>query len=162
MDNRMRHSVKKGFSFGITSGIITTLGLMIGLHAGTHSRAVVIGGILTIAIADAFSDALGIHVSEEAEGMHTTREIWVSTVSTLLSKLVFAMTFVVPILFLSLSVAIGVSLIWGLLALCVFSFYIARKGGTNPWKATMEHLLIAVVVIALTHLIGDWIGGRFG
>jgi len=31
--------------------------LMVGLHSGTRSRTVVIGGILTIAIADAMSDA---------------------------------------------------------------------------------------------------------
>ena len=39
-----------------------TLGLMVGLHAGTHSMPAVLGGILTIAVADAMSDALGIHV----------------------------------------------------------------------------------------------------
>ncbi|HID20408.1 MAG TPA: hypothetical protein EYP28_05685, partial [Methanophagales archaeon] len=62
----MKHSLKIGFSFGLTSAIITTLGLMVGLHSGTHSKLVVIGGVLTIAIADAFSDALGIHISEES------------------------------------------------------------------------------------------------
>ncbi|MGZ8381620.1 MAG: hypothetical protein ACXW4C_08190, partial [Nitrospira sp.] len=55
----MKASFKTGLSFGLTSGVITTLGLMVGLHSGTHSRTVVIGGILTIAIADAMSDALG-------------------------------------------------------------------------------------------------------
>ena len=67
----MNHSIKVGVSFGITSGIITTLGMMVGLQSGTHSKLVVIGGVLMIAIADAFSDALGIHVSEESEGKHT-------------------------------------------------------------------------------------------
>jgi len=71
----MKVSVKKGFSFGLTSGIITTLGLMVGLNAGTHSKIVVIGGILSIAIADAFSDALGMHISEEAENQHSNKEI---------------------------------------------------------------------------------------
>ena len=56
----MKPSFKTGFSFGLTSGVITTLGLMVGLHSGTHSRSVVIGGILTIAVADAMSDALGM------------------------------------------------------------------------------------------------------
>ncbi|GAI78411.1 unnamed protein product [marine sediment metagenome] len=70
-----KHSLKIGISFGTTSGIITTLGLMVGLNSGTHSQATIIGGILTIAIADSFSDALGIHVSEESEGKHTEREI---------------------------------------------------------------------------------------
>ena len=71
----MRHSLRVGFSFGITSGIITTLGLMVGLNSSTRSGLVVIGGILTIAIADAFSDALGIHISEESENRHTAKEI---------------------------------------------------------------------------------------
>ena len=63
----MKISWKTGISFGLTSGVITTLGLMVGLHSGSHSRAIVIGGIMTIAIADAMSDALGIHVSEESK-----------------------------------------------------------------------------------------------
>jgi len=41
----MRHSLKTGLSFGLTSGIITTIGLMVGLNSGTHSKLVVIGGI---------------------------------------------------------------------------------------------------------------------
>ena len=81
----MKHSVKTGLCFGLTSGIITTLGLIVGLHSGTGSKLVIIGGILTIAVADAFSDALGIHISEESENKHTAREIWQSTTSTFLS-----------------------------------------------------------------------------
>jgi hypothetical protein len=54
----MKESLKTGITFGLTSGTITTQGLMIGLYSGTNSRGVVIGGILTIAIADSLSDAL--------------------------------------------------------------------------------------------------------
>ena len=71
----MNHSWKVGFSFGITSGIITTLGLMVGLNASTHSKLVVLGGILTIAIADSLSDAMSIHVTEESENKHSSKEI---------------------------------------------------------------------------------------
>ena len=53
----MRESIKIGISFGLTSGIITTLGIMIGLNAATNLKLAVIGGILTVAIADAFSDS---------------------------------------------------------------------------------------------------------
>ena len=63
----MKLSIKKGLGFGLTSGIITTLGMMVGLHSSTHSDKVVIGGILIIAVADAMSDALGIHISEETD-----------------------------------------------------------------------------------------------
>ena len=123
----MRHSFQTGLSFGITSGVITTLGLMVGLHSGTHSKLVVIGGIFTIAIADAFSDALGIHISEEAENRHTTREIWESTIATFLSKFVFTLTFIVPVLLFTLATAIILSVIWGLSLLAIFSFHIAKE-----------------------------------
>lgn len=150
-----------GFSFGLTSGIITTLGLMVGLFSGTHSRLVVIGGILTIAIADAFSDALGIHVSEESENKHTAKEIWESTVSTFLSKFVFALTFIIPILLFQLTTAIIISVVWGLSILGIFSFYLAKEQKLKHWKVIVEHLVIALVVISLAHYIGGWISAIF-
>ena len=158
----MKHSLKTGLCFGMTSGIITTLGLMVGLHAGTHSRLVILGGILTIAIADAFSDALGIHISEEAEGMHTEKEIWTSTLSTFVSKFVFALTFVVPVLLFELSMAILVSVAWGLLALSLLSIEIGKDQEGSTWKVVGEHLLIVLVVIAITHYVGEWIATTCG
>ena len=110
----MKHSLKTGLSFGLTPGIITTLGLMVGLNSSTHSKLVVLGGILTIAIADGFSDALGIHISEESENKHTIKEIWESTIYTFLFKFIFALTFIIPILLFQLSTAIIISVIWGL------------------------------------------------
>ena len=158
----MRHSLKTGLSFGLTSGIITTIGLMVGLNSGTHSKLVVIGGILTIAIADAFSDALGIHISEESENKHTATEIWESTISTFLSKFIFAISFIVPVLVFPLRTAIIISVIWGLSLLGIFSFYITKGQDTKPWKVVLEHLMIALVVIVITHYVGDWIGKTFG
>ncbi|MFB0510178.1 MAG: VIT1/CCC1 transporter family protein [bacterium] len=157
----MKHSLKTGFSFGLTSGIITTLGLMVGLHSGTHSKIVVIGGVLMIAIADAFSDALGIHISEESENQHSTKEIWESTTATFLTKLLFASTFIVPVLLFQLTTAIIVSVIWGLSLLTIFSFYLAKKQKEKPWRVILEHFVIALVVIIITHYVGDWISARF-
>lgn len=157
-----KHSLKIGFSFGLTSGIITTLGLMVGLNAGTHSRLAVIGGILTIAIADAFSDALGIHISEESENKHTPKQIWVATLATFFSKLIFALTFVIPVLIFELAQAVLVSIIWGLSMLCVFSYRMAKEQHEPAWKVVAEHLIIALIVIAATYYVGSWISSAFG
>ena len=158
----LNHSLKVGFSFGLTSGIITTLGLMVGLHSGTHSKLVIIGGILTIAIADSLSDAMGIHVSEESENRHTTKEIWESTIATFISKFVFALSFVIPILFFKeLSTAVIISVIWGLSILSLLSFFMAKQQKITPWKPLLEHLIIATVVIALTHHVGCWIASVY-
>lgn len=158
----LTHSLKIGLSFGLTSGVITTLGLMVGLNAGTGSKLAVIGGILTIAIADAFSDALGIHVSEESENKHTSKEIWTATLSTFFAKLVFALTFIVPVLLCDLSRAILISIIWGLSALCFFSYGMAKEQNEKPLKVVLEHLVIALAVITATYYVGNWISNMFG
>lgn len=158
----MKHTIKTGLSFGLTSGIITTLGLMVGLHAGTNSKLAVIGGIVTIALADALSDAMGIHISEESESKHTEREIWESTLSTFFFKFVFALTFIVPVMLFTLSTAIVVSILWGFFMLCVLNIVIAREQNITPWKMVGEHLVIALLVIVITHYVGDWIAATFG
>ena len=155
----MKTSFKTGLSFGLTSGVITTLGLMVGLHSGTHSRTVVIGGIVTIAIADAMSDALGIHVSEESKNSGPTRQIWEATVATFVAKFVIAMTFVAPVVTRPLDQAIVISVIWGLLLLAVLSFFVARAQAIPPWKVIGEHLLIALCVVVITYAVGDWVQG---
>ncbi len=157
----MKHSLRTGLSFGVTSGVITTLGLMVGLHSGTHSKLAVMGGILTIAIADAFSDALGIHIAEEAENVHTEREIWAATLATFFSKFGFSLTFLVPILLFDLPIAIAVSVLWGFAVLAVVSYRLARRQNTRPWAVIGEHLLIAAIVVVTTHFVGDWIASKF-
>jgi len=154
----MKISIKKGFSFGLTSGIITTLGLIIGLNSSTHSKIVVIGGIIVIAISDALSDALGIHISEESENNHTSIEIWESTFSTFLSKFIFALLFVIPILLFSLSIAIIISVIWGLSLIAIFSYSISKQQKIKPYKIILEHLTITIIVIIITNFVGKWIG----
>ena len=157
----MKESYRTGFSFGLTSGVITTLGLIVGLHSATQSKIAVLGGILTIAVADAFSDALGIHISEESENKHTTLEIWESTILTFLTKFVFALTFALPFFLLPFAAAIVASIIWGLALLCAFSFYMAKTQNENPLVVVGEHLIIGVLVILISHYLGDLISATF-
>jgi VIT1/CCC1 family predicted Fe2+/Mn2+ transporter len=157
----MKNSIKKGFGFGLTSGIITTLGMIMGLEASTGSAFVVIGGIITIAIADAFSDALGVHISEESNKKTSHRTVWESTFSTLIFKFLFAITFIVPFLLLTLQYAIILSIIWGILLLSIFSFYIASERKVHPLGVIAEHLLIALIVIIITFFVGRGIARVF-
>ena len=153
----MKSSYKIGLSFGLTSGVITTLGLLVGLDTGTHSQPIVLGGILTIAIADSLSDAMGIHLAEESKNNVLTSHIWESTIATFLAKLGIALTFAVPVLLVSLRTAILVSILWGLLLLTMLSVLLARSQRIAPWKVISEHLLIALCVVALSYFVGDWV-----
>jgi VIT1/CCC1 family predicted Fe2+/Mn2+ transporter len=148
------HSLRVGMSFGVTSGIITTLGLLVGLSAGTSSRPAVLGGIFTIAVADSLSDALGIHISEESEGMHTQRQVWTATAATFVTKLFTALTFAIPVGLLDLDAAVVVSIVWGASALTALSWDLARRQGLKPRPVVVEHLVVAALVVAAAHLVG--------
>lgn len=149
---------RTGLYFGATSGVITTLGLIAGLHAGTESLTAVLGGILVIAFADAMSDAMGIHIAEEADPATDTAHVWAATVSTFATKFLFALSFAVPLLVLPLTTAVYASVAWGLLVIAVLSFLLARAQASSPLAIVVEHLAIAAFVVVLSHFIGHWVG----
>ena len=156
----LKESIRMGMSFGLTSGIITTLGLIVGLHSGTHSKTVILIGVLTVAIADSLSDALGIHVAQESEDHHLTKEIWESTGATFITKLTVALSFVIPIIALPGTPAIVVSVAWGLTLLVVLNVYLAKEKGVRPLPLILEHVVVAIIVIALAYFIGTWIEAK--
>ena len=157
----MKAAIRTGLNFGLTSGVITTLGLMVGLHSGTKSTLAVVGGIITIAIADSLSDALGIHISKEAEANVSSNEVWVATFVTLFTKMFMAATFIIPVLFMDLDQAIIAAVIWGLLVVTGLSYYLAVSQNEKPGKVIFEHLTIAIFVVIATHYVGDWVSEVF-
>jgi VIT1/CCC1 family predicted Fe2+/Mn2+ transporter len=158
----MERSFKIGFSFGLPSGIVTTLGLMVGLNSSTQSHFVVIGGILTIAFADSFSDAIGMHFAQETENHLTHQDVWKSTLFTLLAKFIFSSIFIIPILIFELNTAIIFSIMIGLYLIFLISLIIARERNDNPWKTISAHILITILIIIIAHYIGIIISNVFG
>ena len=152
-------SVKRGFSFALVSGIITVLGIMVGLNSSTHSEIVIVGGIVVLAISDSLSDSFGIHISEESRKGRSQKSVWKATLAAFITKLVVVLTFIVPMFFFSLQNAILTGIFWGILLITVFSYHIAIKRKEKPWKVIGEHLGIAVFIIIITHYVGKVIGG---
>ena len=132
---------------------------MVGLCSSTGIRLAVIGGVLIIALADSLSDALGIHISEEAGGVHSTKLVWEATIVTFLTKFFVSISFVVPILLLDLNLAVVISVIWGLFLISLLSYFIAKDQKAKPLKIIGEHLLIAIFVILASYYMGSWISG---
>lgn len=153
---------RTGLFFGATSGVITTLGLITGLNAGTQSITAVLGGILVIAVADSMSDALGIHLAEEADPTTDHAHVWQATIATFITKFVFALSFAVPLLLLPLGAAVLASVVWGMLVIIVLSYFLARAQNESPWHIILEHLGIAMLVVVLSHFIGVWVANTFG
>jgi VIT1/CCC1 family predicted Fe2+/Mn2+ transporter len=156
----MKNSFKTGFNFWATSWIITTLGLMVWLALGSGSSVLVIGWVLTIAVADSLSDALGIHISEESKNQ-SHKAVWMSTIATFLTKFIFTMSFIIPVLFFSLRTAVIVSIVWGLLLIFLLSYKVAKDRKDNILHTTLEHIGITILVIILTYFIGIWISKNF-
>jgi len=153
----MKQSHKTGLAFGLTSGVITTLGVLIGLGTATHLKLAVIAGILTVAISDAFSDALGIHISQESSNNNSHKQIWEATFATFSTKLLVALTFLIPVLTFDLTTAIKIDLAWGLLLITAFNFYLAKSRNESPIKIIAEHLGITILVITITYYVGKLI-----
>jgi len=85
----------------------------------------------------------------------------VATAATFLAKFIFALTFLIPVLFFELSRAVIISIIWGLSALSLFSYRMAREQHKHPLKVVGEHLGIAIVVIVATYYVGTWVSTIF-
>jgi VIT1/CCC1 family predicted Fe2+/Mn2+ transporter len=152
---------RTGVFFGATSGVITTIGLIAGLHAGTESRVAVLGGILVVGFADAMSDAMGIHLAQEADPDSTDEHIWAATIWTFVTKLVVALSFALPVIWFPLSLAVAISVGWGLIVITFLSAVLARIQKVRTLHVISEHLIIAIFVVALSHYIGVWVNSAF-
>lgn len=157
----MKVSLKKGLSYGATSGAITSLGLLIGLASSASSKAIILAGLLTIAFADAFSDGLGIHISEESEDRFSDRSIWEATISTVISKMTLGLSFVVPLLFLPVYTAIVLDFIWGFTILGYLSYIIAKQNKEKIHSVLIEHIGLAIFVVIGSFTIGKLISQFF-
>ncbi len=159
---KFSHQMMTGISFGLTTAVITSLGMIVGLWSATSSKLAVVAGIIIMALADGLSDAVSLHTAEEAEIekediKHTKREIWLTTLFTFLAVSGFTLTFAIPILIFPLKIAIFVAIFWGIFLLSFLNFYIAKVRKEKPIKLISEHIFLALFVIIISHLIGSQI-----
>ncbi len=159
MARRYSHQLTTAISFGLTSGVITALGMIVGLNSATSSKLAVVAGIIVMAIADGLADAAGLHVAEETEvgkgGVkHTPKEVWLTTLFTFLSVSGFILTFAVPVLIFPLKTAVALAIAWGFLLLILLNFYTAKIKKESPIRVISEHILVALFVIIACHWVG--------
>lgn len=166
MAQKYSHQLITGISFGLTTAVITSLGMIVGMHSATSSKLAVVAGIVVMAIADGLSDAVGLHTAEEAEvengrRKHTSKEIWLTTLFAFLSVSGFTLTFAIPILLFSLETAVFLAIAWGILLLILLNFYIAKIRKENPTKLISEHILLAIFVVIVSHVVGSLVAMGF-
>jgi VIT1/CCC1 family predicted Fe2+/Mn2+ transporter len=149
------------FSFGITSAIVTSLALMMGLDQMSNAKTSIIEALLIIAIADNIADSLGIHVYRESQIPAAGSDPRIYTISNFLTRLVVMMVFITLVVTLPLAYATVISVTLGLALLTVLSYYIALYQKSSPIRSIAEHLIVAVVVIIISHFLGLMIANAF-
>lgn len=160
------HQLITGVSFGLTSGVITTLGMIVGLYSATSSKLAVVAAIIVMAIAGGLADAVGLHMAEETEieggdAKHTQKEVWFTTLFTFLSDAGSILTFAVPVLLFPLKSAVFVAGLWGIFLLTASNFYVAKVKSEDPVKLVINHLLLAFCVVIISYWIGALIPQLF-
>jgi VIT1/CCC1 family predicted Fe2+/Mn2+ transporter len=147
---------------GFASGIITALGLMVGLQSGTQSQHAVLGGIIILALADAFSDGYGEYLAERTENIQSTWQVWKASLVAFSSVFFCIVQFIIPILFMNLEDALVLCIIYGMILLGIVSGYIAKVQKKKKIHRTIFiYIFAAIMLMVITYLVGNWLAILF-
>lgn len=152
----------RNYVFGGTAAIITNVSLIVGLGSAGTNKGPILGGLLTLALADNISDSLGIHMYKEAEG-GGARLSWQATALNFLARLLVSSSFISIVLLFSVARAIPIAIGWGLLLVVVMSYWVTIGGrpGRGLIAEIVKHLAVAVAVIAASRFVGMLIAAHF-
>jgi predicted membrane protein (TIGR00267 family) len=157
----------QGVAFGTMDGLITILGVVIGIASATqNSGAVVISGLVA-GMANAFGNAFGFYASELAEraehiqenqhlsSMTETRR---STVLAFVHSLGSTIVVVAPFLVLGLRYAMAASLILALALLYALGAIVGKFSHASPWRFGIRYVLLGLAGAALSFIVGQAVG----
>tara|TARA_Y100000310_G_C20551832_1_gene748475 strand:+ start:43 stop:1083 length:1041 start_codon:yes stop_codon:yes gene_type:complete len=145
------------FAFGISSAVLTTIGIIMGMNSATSSLIAVVSGIAVVATADSLSDAIGMYASKKSERGISATTAFRSALNVFLGKAIFSATFIIPFMVFSFSNAISASIIWGLLLLTFVNIQIAFIQEENIPLVVTKNLFVAIIVMALSYFVGKGI-----
>lgn len=142
-----------GFYFGIISGTITTLGMIISLFMVSQSSKiglkVLASGIIGLALGDSFSDGLGLYYSNRGEG-DTNQESRKIGIDTAFYKILFTFSFLpIMVLFPSI-IGLAISIIWTHLLVIYATLQIE-----DNYQAILQHIIVLWSVIVMGYFGGN-------
>lgn len=146
----------RNLSFGTPAALVTSMGLIVGLEATASPKSALLGGLLIVGLADNLTDALSVHIYQEAERL-PGKEAFRTTVANFAARLCTALSFVAIVALLPIFVAIPVSLVWGFLLLCALSYLLAKARSVSVFPEILKHCAVATVVIVASEVIGTWV-----
>lgn len=152
--------------FGLSSGVVTTLGFVVGLGIGLKSTETVLASILIMAFADSLSDSGGIYTEKKMEFFSEKEEAKRTFLLNFFSKAGIILLFVPPFIFLQLNTAILLSVIMAIVILIFLSIEIASVQRGGYVKTIAFHLAlflgISLISLGIGRLIKVFLGTAFG
>lgn len=149
-------------TFGITSGVLTTVGVLVGVNSAAASRLAVIASIVAVAMADSWSDAFGMFNSKMAERGASRTQALRFAAATLTAKMLVPLTFILPLAALELSTAVIVCLVWGAVLLALLSAEQALVSQQSVRNMVARNLGLAMFIMLISKTAGHLIGWMFG
>ena len=143
-------------SFGTTSAILTSTGLIIGFSAAGLAKSAIIAGLLIVCLTDNLTDALSIHIFQESE-LEEQSTVFRTTLINFAARLAISLSFVALTLYLTGLPLLLIAVAWGGSLLSGLTWLIARSRGTEVPVEILRHLAVAVLVIAVSRAIGELI-----
>lgn len=137
-------SLSIGSIFGIYSGIITALGLTLGIYGGGLDKKAHIIGLISIALSDSLSDAYGIY--------NATNFSINESLLTLAGKSILPMLMVIPYLFMPIKNAIITNIIFSTLIISLISYKLL-----GDIDNTIINVILTWLVISLVYYVGTGI-----
>lgn len=156
----MNLNLKTGVNFGLISGILVTIGIVVGLVSAGSSKEIIMSAVLVVAFADAFSDSLGIYLSNNNPGEKAG--VWQSLSIAFFAKLIVASTFLIPLFLAANKVAMVICVAWSALLLIFVGYYLNLGDEKKNFVATIvKYLIILVLVSLISYYIGNLFKGFY-
>jgi len=145
------------FSYGASAAVVTSTALITGLSAANTTRTVILTALLIAALADNLTDALSVHIFQESEQLDQT-DAFTGTVTNFFTRLLLCISFAPAVAWFPVAHVAEGAILWGAVLLAILTYLVARERKVSPALEVVKHLMTASAVIAMSMLIGHWIG----
>ena len=153
----------QGVAFGTMDGLITILGVVIGIATATENTSAVIIAGLVAGLANAFGNTFGFYASELAERaehiqenqrLNSMTETRRSTVLAFTHSVGSTVVIVAPFAVLGLTSAIVISLIFALVLLFTLGGFVGKFSHASPVKFGVRYVALGLAGAGLSFVVG--------
>lgn len=159
----MKHLPVRQVIFGLEDSLVSTLGVVVGIAAGTKDRNTVILSAVVVIIVEALSMTAGTYLSDKSEmevlhvsKLHLVRQALNNSFYMGVFYILGGFISVLPFFFFDPLSAILPSVILSVTALFLIGYIKGIIAGTNRLKSGLEMSAISLSAALLGYLIGNY------